>query len=117
MGKFLSIIGSSLLFVLERELVNHSDKGFVHQLLDNLRQGCAISYSGPQFTLTALHLPSAFQQPSFIDCILQKEIEAYRIIGPFNNRLFKYHCDALPCREKLHHAISSLADLFKHKYW
>ena len=66
--------------ILERELV---DKGFVCQLLRNLRQGCAIGYFGPQFTLTASHLPSAFQQPAVIDSTLEKEIAANRIIGPF----------------------------------
>jgi len=38
-------------FILERELRNYPDRVFVIQLIDNLRQGCDIGYTGPQFTI------------------------------------------------------------------
>ena len=69
--------------ILEHELVDYPDKGFICQLPCNLRKGCAIGYFGPQFILTASHLPSAFQQPAVIDSTLEKEIAANQIIGPF----------------------------------
>jgi len=34
-------------FILERELSNYPDKVFVRQLIDDLRHGCAIGYTGP----------------------------------------------------------------------
>ena len=38
-------------FILERELSLHPDQTFVLQLLNDLCQGCTISYTGPQFFL------------------------------------------------------------------
>ena len=71
-------------FTLERELSNHPDKVFVRQLIDNLRLGCTIGYTGPQFTHLALNLESAFQQPEVIDATLKEECEAGRVLGPFD---------------------------------
>ena len=48
-------------FILECELSNYPDKVFVRQLIDNLRQGCTIGYTVPQFTYVALNLQSASQ--------------------------------------------------------
>ena len=71
-------------FILERELCNYPDKVFVRQLIDSLRQGCKIGYTGPQFTYIALNLQSASQQPEVIDATLRDECEAGRILGPFD---------------------------------
>ena len=79
-------------YSLECELVHYPDKGFICQLLCNLLQGCAIGYCGPQFTLTASHLPSAFQQPAVIDSILEKEIAANRILGLFSKLPMPIFC-------------------------
>jgi len=45
---------------LEWELRNHPNKAFVKQLLQDIRQGCSIGYTGPQFTHFAHNLHSAF---------------------------------------------------------
>ena len=71
-------------FILERELCNYPDKVFVRQLIDSLRQGCKIGYTGPQFTYIAPNLQSASQQPEVIDATLRDECEAGRILGPFD---------------------------------
>ena len=71
-------------FILERELRNYPDRVFVRQLIDNLRQGCTIGYTGPQFTYLAPNLQSASQQPEVIDATLRDECEAGRILGPFD---------------------------------
>ena len=72
-------------FILERKLCNYPDKVFVKQLIDNLRQGCTIGYTGPQFTHLAPNLQSASQQPEAIDATLRDECEAGRILGPFDH--------------------------------
>ena len=71
-------------FILERELSDHPDKVFVRQLIDNLRRGCAIGYTGPQFDYFASNLQSAYQQPEVIDATLNEECSAGRILGPFD---------------------------------
>ena len=71
-------------FILERELDNYPDRVFVRQLIDNLRRGCTIGYTGPQFTYLAPNLHSASQQPEVIDATLRDECEAGRILGPFD---------------------------------
>ena len=71
-------------FILECELSDHPDRVFVRQLIDNLRQGCKIGYTGPQFTHLASNLESASQQPQVIDATLKDECAAGRILGPFD---------------------------------
>ena len=68
---------------LERELVSFPDKGFVSQLLCNLRQGCDIGYTGPQFPHTARHLASAYMHPNVISDAIAKECKAGRMAGPY----------------------------------
>jgi len=69
-------------FILERKYWNYPNRVFIRQLIDNLRQGCAIGYNGPHFTSLAPNLQSAFQQPEVIDATLRDECEAGRILGP-----------------------------------
>jgi len=77
-------------FILE--LWNYPDRVFVRQLIDNLRQGCAIGCNGPHFTSLAPNLRSAFQQPEVIDATLRDECEAGRILGPFDQPPFLNFC-------------------------
>ena len=72
-------------FILEHKLCNYPDKVFVRQLIDNLRQGCTIGYTGPQFTHLAPNLQPASQQPKAIDTTLRDECEAGQILGPFDH--------------------------------
>ena len=71
-------------FILERKLWNYPNRVFVRQLIDNLRQGCAIGYTGPHFMSLAPNLQSAFQQPEVIDETLRDDCEAGQILGPFD---------------------------------
>jgi len=71
-------------FIIECELSNRSDKVFVRQLFDNLRQGCMIGYTGSHFSYLASNLESAFEHPDVIDATLKNECEARRILGPFD---------------------------------
>ena len=71
--------------ILECELAHHPNKAFVQQLISNLVNGCAIGYNVPQFAANAKHLSSALQHPTIIDESLKKEIEAGRILGPFDD--------------------------------
>ena len=70
---------------LHQELSSHPDQAFVKQLIHNLQYGCAIGYSGSQFSHCSTNLPSAFQQPSVLDTSLASECSAGRILGPFQS--------------------------------
>ena len=72
-------------FILEWKLRNHPDKAFVELLLSDIRQGCDIGYTGPQFTHIAHNLQSAFAHPSIINDALAVECLNNRIIGPFDS--------------------------------
>lgn len=64
--------------------------------MQNIRHGCAVGYSGPQFSHCATHLPSAFNQPSIIDANLEQEVAAGRIVGPFDHPpLPHFRCSGL----------------------
>ena len=67
---------------LHQELISHPDQVFVTQLIHNLEHGCAIGYSGPQFSHCCNNLSSAFQQPSVA---LASECSAGRILEPFQS--------------------------------
>jgi len=83
-------------FILEHELSDHPDKVFVRQLIDNLRQDCAIGYISPQFSYFASNLQSASQQPEVIDVTLKEYCSAGKILGPFDQPpLSKFHTSGL----------------------
>ena len=63
--------------ILECELCEHPDKAFVEQLLSDIRQGCNIGYTGPQFAFTARILRSTYEA-------LAKECSLNRILWPFD---------------------------------
>jgi len=70
--------------ILECELCNHPDKAFAQLLLSDLRQGCNIGYTSPQFAYIAHNLQSSFVNPSILDEALYSECIQIRILGPFN---------------------------------
>ena len=70
--------------ILECKLRNHPEKTFVEQLLLDIRQGCNIGYTGPQFAFTTRNLQSASSQPSILDDTLATECSLNRILGPFD---------------------------------
>ena len=70
---------------LHQELISHPDQVFVTQLIHNLEHGCAIGYSGPQFSHCCNNLSSAFQQPSVLGNALASECSAGYIPGPFQS--------------------------------
>ena len=81
---------------LYQALISHPDQVFVTQLIHNLEHGCAIGYSGPQFSHCCNNLSSAFQQPSVLDNMLASECSAGRILGPFQSPpLPNLHCSGL----------------------
>ena len=55
------------------------------ELLANLTHGCNIGYEGPQFPLTAPHLPTALSHPHVIDKALREECVAGRMAGPYSH--------------------------------
>jgi len=71
--------------ILEFELSNHPDKAFVKLLLSNIRLGCKIGYTGPQFAYTAKNLQSSLVHSSISDNALYSECMQNRILGPFNS--------------------------------
>ena len=68
---------------LQRELFHHPNKGFVRQLIKDIRHGCNIGYNGPHFAHTAPHLPTASANAHIISEALAKECAAGRMAGPF----------------------------------
>ena len=74
--------------ILEWELSNHPDKTFIKQLLSDIRQGCNIGYTGPQFAHTAHNLQSAFSHPLVLDNALAVEYPLNRILGSFDSPLY-----------------------------
>ena len=82
--------------ILEWELRDHHDKTFVEQLLSDIRHGCDIGYTGPQFAYTASNLQSAFSQPSILDNALVTECSLNRVLGPFDSPpLPNFRCSGL----------------------
>ena len=67
----------------ERELAQHPDKAWVSTLIQGLRHGFRLGYTGPRTTTHARNLISSFHHPDAIDRELAKERAAGRIIGPF----------------------------------
>ena len=81
---------------LHQELISHPDQLFVIQLIHNLEHGCAIGYSGPQFSHYYNNLLSAFQQPSVPDNALAFECSAGHLLRPFQSPpLPNLHCSGL----------------------
>ena len=78
------------------ELRNHPDNAWVARLLEGLRHGVRLGYTGPRSPTRARNLPSAFTHPEAIDTEQAKECAAGRIHGPFREPPFpNLHCSGL----------------------
>ena len=73
--------------VLERELVGHPDRNFVNTLINSLRYGTHVSYTGPHKPRVFRDLISANQQQDVVKSNLLKEISLGRVAGPFCSSL------------------------------
>ena len=71
--------------VLEHELLHHPDRTFVNYLLNSLRFGTHIGYTGPQSPRVSRNLLSASQHPEVVTRNLAKEVNLGRVAGPFTS--------------------------------
>ncbi|KAL9958523.1 hypothetical protein ACROYT_G035550 [Oculina patagonica] len=71
--------------VLERELSRHPDHNFVTSLINGLRYGTHVGYTGPEKSRVSRNLISANQHPEVVSSNLSKEINLGRVAGPFNS--------------------------------
>ena len=67
----------------ECELVHHPDKAWVSSLLQHMKHGFQLGYTGSRTFSQACNLPSATRHPAVIDAELVKECAADRVLGPF----------------------------------
>ena len=68
-------------------LANHPDKAWVSWLLDAIRNGVSLGYTGPRGPSRAPNLVSAHQHPEIVTAELNKECSAGRILGPLDSPL------------------------------
>lgn len=71
--------------VLERELSQHPDRDFVTSLINGLRYGTHVGYTGPEKSRVSRNLISANQHPEVVSSNLYKEINLGRVAGPFDS--------------------------------
>lgn len=69
--------------VLERELSQHPNRNFVTNLVNSLRYGTPVGYTGPEKSRVSRNLVSATQHPEVVSTNLAKEINLGRVAGPF----------------------------------
>ena len=78
---------------LQAEFALHPDGTFV---IHNLRYGCNIGYTGPQFAHCGNNFPSSFQHPSTLDANANVECNKGRILSPFKTPpLPNFRCSGL----------------------
>ena len=70
--------------VLERELSQHPNRNFVTNLVNGLRYGTPVGYTGPEKFRVSRKLISATQHPEVVSTNLTKEINLGRVAGPFD---------------------------------
>ena len=88
---------------LELELTNHPDRNFVFNLLNTLKEGARIGYSGPRSDRVSPNLISAVQHPDVVSLNLQKEIALGRVAGPYHSPpLPKFQCHPVGVVPKKH---------------
>ena len=68
---------------LEKELLHHPDRNFVISLINTLRYGTHVGYTGPQMTRVSRNLISASKHPGVVSANLDKEVKLGRVAGPF----------------------------------
>ena len=71
--------------VLERELSRHLDRIFVSNIINSLRYGTHVGYTGPHKPRVSRNLISAIQHPEVVSGNLRKELGLGRVAGPFNS--------------------------------
>ena len=71
--------------VLEHELSSHPDRNFVNCLLNSLRFGTHIGYTGPHLSRVSRNLISASQHPEVVSHNIDKEVKLGRVAGPFSS--------------------------------
>ena len=71
--------------VLEHELSSHPDRNFVNCLLNSLRFGTHIGYTGPHLPRVSRNLISASQHPEVVSHNIDKEVKLGRVAGPFSS--------------------------------
>ena len=69
--------------LLQYELLHHPNRNFVNSLINTLKFGARIGYSGPQKARVSCNLISASQHPEVVSSNLSKEIQKGRVAGPF----------------------------------
>ena len=81
---------------LQQELLYHPDKDFVSYLITGLVEGFDIGYFGPEIDRISRNLTSAINNPACVDHYLEVEIDAGRILGPFDEKPFeKFQCNPI----------------------
>ena len=81
--KHLKISTPINVFNLEIELKSHPDKVFVKQLIDSLRFGARIGFTGNQQSRVSPNLISSSEHPEVVSTNIAKEINLGRMAGPF----------------------------------
>ena len=71
--------------ILASELSRHPNPNFVRSLLNALKEGVRIGYTGPQRTRVSRNLISAFQHREVVSSNLVKEVSLGRVVGPFSS--------------------------------
>jgi len=71
--------------LLEATLVDHPDRSFVSNLLETLRKGANIGFSGIRAARFSRNLPTALAQPEVVKANLDKEVSLGRVAGPFSS--------------------------------
>ena len=85
------------------ELVSHPNRSFVNNLLNALRYGSRISYTGPQKSRVSRNLILASQHPEVITASLNKEIQLGGVAGPFpSSPLLNFQCHPIGVVPKKH---------------
>ena len=89
--------------VLERELSGHPDRNFVDTLINCLRYGTHVGYTGPNKPRVSRNLISANQHPDIVTSNLYKEISLGCVAGPFiSSPLPNLQCHPLGVVPKKH---------------
>ena len=68
--------------VLERALSQHPNHNFVTNLVNGLRYGTPVSYTGPKKSWVSGNLISATQDPEVVSTNFTKEINPGQVAGP-----------------------------------
>ena len=79
-------VSTPIVNVLERELSQHPDRNFVNSLINGLRGGTHVGYTGPKKSPVSRNLISASQHPEVVSTNLSKEISLGRVAGPFDSQ-------------------------------